>query len=124
MGRTKKITVFYDGSCPLCAREIDFYKRRKGAETVNWFDVSRCESDKICSDLTKEHALARLHVRKADGQLVAGGKAFAHLWAALPQFRFMGCVFLTRPFVWCLDGAYDIFLRIRPRLQAMVRPPA
>ena len=32
--------VFYDGACPLCIREIAFYKRRKGADGVTWVDVS------------------------------------------------------------------------------------
>jgi hypothetical protein len=26
------VTVFYDGACPLCATEIGFYQRRRGAE--------------------------------------------------------------------------------------------
>ena len=40
------VTVFYDGACPLCATEIGFYQRRRGAERVAWVDASAC-SDSI-----------------------------------------------------------------------------
>ena len=36
MGDARPLTVFYDGACPLCDREISFYKRRRGAEGVRW----------------------------------------------------------------------------------------
>lgn len=29
-------TVFYDGSCPLCSREIAHYRRLRGAESLKW----------------------------------------------------------------------------------------
>lgn len=120
MATAKKLTVFYDGACPLCAREISFYRRRKGAERVSWVDVSRWSEEQVAPGLSKEKALARFHVLTADGTIVSGGAAFAGLWAVLPGFGLLGRLFQTRPLTWCLDRAYVFFLKIRPRLQSVV----
>lgn len=120
----KKLTVFYDGACPLCDREISFFKRRRGAEYVAWVDLSGGgPQEMIAPGLSKRAALARFHVRRADGRLVSGGAAFAALWASLPGFRLDGRVFHAPPLTWVLDRAYVLFLVVRPRLQASVPPP-
>lgn len=124
MSGSRKLTVFYDGSCPLCAREIAFYQRRKGAEQIDWLDASCSEAPEVVPGLAKDTALARFHVLSADGRFVSGGAAFAHLWATLPSFKFIGRILQARPFVWCLDWAYDVFLKIRPRLQFCVKKRA
>ena len=30
--------VFFDGACPLCAREIEFYQKQEGASRIAWVD--------------------------------------------------------------------------------------
>ena len=37
---SKSLTVFFDGSCPICSKEINFYKMRAGADELSWVDVS------------------------------------------------------------------------------------
>ncbi|MBS28135.1 MAG: DUF393 domain-containing protein [Alphaproteobacteria bacterium] len=120
MDRDLGVTVFFDGACPLCAREIAFYRRRRGGDAIEWFDVSQRDPDAIAPELTRARALGRFHVRTGDGRLVDGGEAFAHLWAALPGFRWLGRVGQRQPFRWCLDRLYDGFLLVRPRLQRLV----
>ena len=108
-----KLQVFYDGSCPLCAREIAFYRRRQGADGICWVDVSASELPEVSPGLSKDRALSRFHVRSGDGTLVSGGAAFAELWTALPSFRALGRVFQASFLVWVLNGAYDVFLKFR-----------
>ena len=38
-------------------------------------------------DLSRQQALARFHVRRADGRLVSGAAAFVSLWQQLPRWR-------------------------------------
>lgn len=119
MSSAGKPTVFYDGACPLCRREIAFYQGRQGADGVHWVDVSDAGTGEVAPGLSKTQALSRFHVRYDHGRLVSGGAAFAALWRALPGFRPLGRLFRIAPFAWLLERAYVAFLRIRPRLQAM-----
>ena len=121
MRQSASPTVFYDGGCPLCAREIAFYRRRAGAEAISWIDIHRLDDDEVAPGLTKAQALARFHVATPDGQIVSGGAAFARLWAALPGFSLFGRLLLIPPLTWLVDRAYDLFLKVRPRLQGWMR---
>jgi predicted DCC family thiol-disulfide oxidoreductase YuxK len=104
------ITVYYDGACPVCRREIGFYQARTGG-AVSYCDVAA----EVCPapDLKREEALKRFHVRLADGALVSGAAAFLALWRATPGFRTAGRLLQARPTVAVLDVAYAGFLRLR-----------
>lgn len=112
-------TAYYDGACPLCAREIGFYRRQNGADRICWVDISGSGTMDVAPDLAREEALARFTVRDADGSLASGGRAFTLIWIQLPRFRWLAKLFDIQPFAWLLDQAYGIFLKLRPRLQAM-----
>ena len=114
---TSALTVFYDGDCPLCRREIAFYRRRRGAARILWLDVSRLPDGEVAPGLSRCAALARFHVLLPDGRRLSGGPAFAAVWRALPAFRPLGWVFGFRATGWLADRAYAGFLRLRPQLQ-------
>lgn len=115
----EKVTVYFDGGCPLCTREIDFYRKRPGADAVSWVDVSAVESDAVAPGLTRNAAMARFHVRRGDGKLISGGAAFAELWRALPGFRAIGRIASVWPLTPLLELAYRAFLPVRPYLQRL-----
>lgn len=111
-----KPTVYFDGACPVCRREIAVYQRGAGAKAVCWVDASACPPDALGQDLPRDQALARLHLRQADGRLVQGAAAFLAMWAALPQHPRLARLAraLDRPaVVRLLDLAYTAFLRLR-----------
>ena len=115
----QRATVFFDGACPLCRREIAWYRRLRGADEIDWIDVSRVEARNVAPGLSAADALARFHIRLPDGRLVSGGSAFAELWARLPLFAVLGRCFRTRPLTPVLEWMYRGFLRVRPRLQRL-----
>ena len=110
-------TVFFDGQCPLCSREIKFYQRQSGAGAINWVDVTKVNLNNLPSGLTRESALARFHVVTAKGKLVSGGEAFSSLWLSLPAFNWAGRLFSLSFFASFLEVGYRIFLPCRPLLQ-------
>ena len=108
-----ELTVYYDGGCPICRREIGAYRGMDGAERLGWVDVSDPDAP-VGDDLDRGAALARMHVRGADGRLVSGAAAFAAMWRAFPKTRLLGRLAGTRPALALLEPAYRAFLKARP----------
>lgn len=111
------LTVFYDGGCPVCSREIGFYRDRPGTEGLAWVDVSReapmGPGAGAGGGPDRATALARFHVRLPDGRIVSGAAAFAALWQRVPGFRRLGRLVSWRPVAPAAELAYRAFLRLR-----------
>lgn len=116
-----QFTVYYDGSCPLCRREIGFYQTSAGAERICWQDVSLMSSGQVAQDLSCQQAMARFHVRGVDGTLKGGAAAFVELWLNLKYWRWFGLLFSHPPGIWFLEKCYVGFLRIRPAIQRRIK---
>lgn len=115
-----ELTVYYDGSCPLCRREIAYYQRLHGAGQLAWNDISA--GAPTGPGLSCEAAMRRFHVRDAQGRLHSGAAGFARLWRSLGGgWRMLGWLAGRPPMVWLLELAYRGFLPLRPRLQRWAR---
>lgn len=114
------LTVYYDGSCPLCATEMRYYTSREGSDALRLVDVS-VEGADPGPGLDRRDAMRRIHVRRADGSLVSGAAAFAALWEALPGWRRAGRAARAWPLAPVLEWAYRAFLPIRPALSRLAR---
>lgn len=107
------LTVYYDGACPLCRREVAFYRRLDRADRIDWQDVSPPDAAPGCG-LSREAALARFHARRPDGRLFDGAAAFVAVWRCLPGFRHLAPLAAWPPALRALERAYRGFLRVRP----------
>jgi len=118
-------TVFFDGACPLCQREISWYRQQEGAHEIEWIDVANhspgSEARLNELGLSRDLALQRFHIQRADGKLISGGKAFIALWSKLPRFQLVAKVLSLPPLAWLTDRLYDVSLRIRPAMQRIAR---
>jgi len=113
MNTLAPLKVFYDGGCPICSREIAFYRARPGAEGFEWVDVVNSPALALGPGLSREAALARMHVRLADGTLLSGAAAFAAMWRRMPGFRLLGRLLAVPPFGAMAEWGYRGFLRVR-----------
>ena len=109
----KDLTVYYDGACPLCQMEISHYKAQEGAEKIDFVDAS---SHPLPEDLDRDTAMARFHVRRADGTLVSGAAGFAEVWKGLPKWRWASRLAALPGVLWLMEGMYRAFLPVRPYL--------
>lgn len=111
-----RLTVWYDGGCPLCVREIALMRRLDRRGAIAFIDVA--DGHSACP-IDRAELLARFHAREG-GQMLSGAAAFAAMWRAIPILRPFG-VLARRP--WALKGLealYVRFLRVRPRLQRLM----
>jgi predicted DCC family thiol-disulfide oxidoreductase YuxK len=113
------LTVMFDGACPLCRREVGVYQALSPLQPVAWLDVSQTSLDLAPAD--RARYLARFHVRRQDGQLLSGAAAFVALWRAMPGWRWLGRIGALPGVTPVLELLYRGFLRVRPRLQCLVR---
>ncbi len=116
------LTVLYDGACPLCRREIGFYRGLRPIAPVCFADISDA-AQPLPPGTTREQLLARFHVRNRDGQLISGAQAFLALWAALPGWRWLAWVGRLPGASWAMERIYRLFLRWRPLLQRWASRP-
>jgi demethoxyubiquinone hydroxylase (CLK1/Coq7/Cat5 family)/predicted DCC family thiol-disulfide oxidoreductase YuxK len=105
--------VYFDGACPVCRREIAHYQRREGAEAIAWVDVTSADAAALGPGLSRDAALARLHVRGPDGTLVSGAAAFAALWTRLPDYAWLGAIASVRPVQVLVEAGYRALLGVR-----------
>jgi predicted DCC family thiol-disulfide oxidoreductase YuxK len=114
-----RLTVYFDGSCPLCRREIAIYRRLPEASSIAWVDVSAGQD--LGGVLSCEAAMARFHVRDAQGRLFSGAAAFSRMWRVFPGWRWLGYLSAWPPVSCLFELAYRLFLPLRPGLQRLVR---
>jgi len=114
MTRPATCTVYFDGACPVCRREIAHYRRQSGSESIAWVDASSCDEAELGPGLDRSVVLSRFHVRNADGTLTSGAAAFVAIWLRLPAFSWLAALASSRPVLALLEAGYSIFLRFRP----------
>ena len=113
----RPLTVWYDGDCPICTAEIGLMRQLDQVSAIEFVDLSlpgACPTD-------HDPRLARLHAQVRGGPMVAGAAAFVAMWRVLPALRPLAALASPPPVLWLLERAYQLFLRLRPGLQAMVR---
>lgn len=117
-----RLTVWHDGACPLCRREIALMRRLDRAGAIDFVDAR--DGDASCP-IDGAELLARFHARE-DGVMLSGAAAFAAMWRAIPLLRPLGLAARSPWVLALLERAYRHFLRVRPRLQRFVarRGPA
>ena len=72
------LTVYHDGSCPVCRLEIGHFRSQPGAARIDFIDVSPPDVDPG-PDLPRDKAMGRFHVRLPNGELRSGGAAFVEI---------------------------------------------
>ena len=91
MTRNKKDILYYDGQCPLCAKEIQWLKKYNTG-LLAFADIH--QSPDAPSSTSKTEMLQRLHLLTSEGIWVIGLDATVRSWSHTPY----GC--LLKPLRW------------------------
>ena len=102
--RSKVLTVFYDGGCPICAREVGMYQSLKGAEFIKWVNLSALPDGEVAPGVIKKNALARFTL------LII---KVIFMWAELHSWHFGACYQNSAYLVRCsIAGHSELFSTI------------
>jgi predicted DCC family thiol-disulfide oxidoreductase YuxK len=112
------LTIWFDGSCPLCSREIMLMKRLDRRGAIDFIDVAA--TDATDCPIDRAELLSRFHARE-NGVLLSGAAAFAAMWRTIPLLRPFGLLARNALVLALLERCYVAFLRVRPRLQHLAR---
>ena len=77
------LTVFFDGACPICAREIALMKRLDRRRQLAFCDFSRPDYDATSIAFAPSELGRVIHARWADGSVITGVEVFRAMWEAV-----------------------------------------
>lgn len=87
----KKLTTYYNGTCPVCRPEIERYGRSEiaGDAELGWCDINRDEAALAAFGVTADDVRKRLHAVDEQGRVMVGVTAFAAIWQELRGHRWL-----------------------------------
>jgi predicted DCC family thiol-disulfide oxidoreductase YuxK len=103
------ITVFYDGKCGLCRREIEHYMRIAPVGVFMWVDITVTPAPFTTLGYGVNDGLKALHAIDSEGIMHVAVDAFMLIWQQLPRWRMLA-VFAKLPIIYPLAAwLYRIF---------------
>ncbi|MGJ7456455.1 thiol-disulfide oxidoreductase DCC family protein [Halomonas sp. RA08-2] len=109
------VTLYHDGHCPLCQREVAWLSRHRRREQVRLVDIQAAGFDAEALGTSFPEMMGRLHLQDAEGQWFIGMDASRALYAVLGYRRlvWLSCLPGIAPL---MDAGYRWFARRRVRL--------
>ena len=115
-GPSFPLRIFYDGSCFVCATEIERYGRKDREGRLLLVDISAPDFNPAPFGVTLDAFMYQMHVIDAAGTVFRGVDAFWAIWQAFPASTlcgFLGRIVTFPPFVPLARFCYRCFARIR-----------
>lgn len=116
------ITVYYDGLCKVCSKEISFYRNQLGADSIKFVDICSQDFDAKVEGLDPVRIHQVMHVRRQEGTLALKVDAFIEIWSVLPRFQWLAKAARWAPVNAGLHLGYAGFSIIRPFLPRYTSP--
>lgn len=109
----------------MCVREVAVYRRQSPADIL-WNNLSQpgliIPSDQAGYQPEPAALMQRFHVFSSEGRWLHGAPAFALLWSRLGRsWRALALIGRLPGGLRVMDAVYGLFLRVRPRMQELVR---
>ena len=119
----KKLTMYYDGLCPLCQAEILFLSRRNAAGLLSFVDVNSSHYSADAVGVSCQQALDSMYAQYDDGELINGVDVFcaAYERANLPTLAWLFSRPSLRPM---LSWGYRFFAKNRHLISRIFGPVA
>ena len=119
----QKLTLFYDGACPLCQAEILFLSGRNQTGLLDFVDINSKAYDPLKVGVSCEEALAAMYGQYENGTLIHGVTVFpeAYRRADLPTLAW---IFSRKSMQPVLKMGYRFFAKNRHAISRVFGPGA
>ncbi|QKM65203.1 DUF393 domain-containing protein [Polynucleobacter tropicus] len=117
----QKLTLFYDGTCPLCQAEILFLSRRNQQGLLDFVDVNSEKYDAAKLGISCEQALAAMYAQYADGSLIHSAAVFPEAYRRA-NLLFLAWLFSRKALQPLLRFSYQVFAKNRHAISNAIGP--
>ena len=116
MKKSKALYLYYDGACHLCSKEINHYKKIDKGNVLGLIDISDESFDPVKEGISTLDFEKYFHVKKPNGEILAGVKAFQAIWDELGVMKPLSFLANTKLGLCAMKTAYEGFAFLRPFL--------
>ncbi|WP_320676233.1 DUF393 domain-containing protein [Prochlorococcus sp. MIT 1300] len=120
MTQAIKLTLLFDGGCPLCQREVSFLRARDSLKCISFVDIDSPDyNPKLFKGISYREAMGRIHAISSSGEVLKDVRVFRE------AYRLVGLGWVYEPTTWPLIGTFvDAAYRFwsRRRLSFTRRP--
>ena len=122
---TAKLTIFFDGGCPLCKREVDFLQSRNQMGYLSFIDINIPDFYlHLKYGITYKQAMERIHALRSDGSVIKDIKVFQE------AYRLIGLCWIYTPtkllifdkfigFIYGVWANYILKITFRPSIEKL-----
>ena len=120
-----KLTIFFDGGCPLCKREVDFLQSRNHKGYLSFIDINSSDfSLDFKYGISYKQAMERIHAFKSDGSIIKDIKVFQEAYSLIG----LGWIYAPRKlpildkfieFIYGLWAKYRLKITFRPSVEKL-----
>ena len=122
-----KLTLLFDGGCPLCQREVSFLRSKDVSSLISFVDInSSSYKPELFSDISYREAMGSIHAIKASGEVVKNVDVFRE------AYRIVGLGWIYAPTtlpvlapvfdqVYKLWASWRLTLTCRPSLDQLCK---
>lgn len=103
------ITVFYDGKCGLCSKEINYYRNIAPDGVFNWQDITVSAEDLKKEGIRLCEGLKLLHAKDISGKIYIGVDAFILIWKQLKHWKLLAAIISLPLIRQATNFVYKIF---------------
>ena len=122
---TVKLTIFFDGGCPLCKREVDFMQSRNQKGYLRFIDINSSDfSLDLKYGVTYKQAIERIHALKSDGSVIKDLKVFQEAYSLIGLGWIYAPIKLpilekVIEFIYGLWAKYRLKITFRPSIEKL-----
>lgn len=116
---TSKLTIYYDGQCPLCLAEIHFLKHHNHKKLLNFVSLQALKPFE--QEINCELAMKTIHARLDDKQMIVGPEVFFEAYKRT-DLKMMNYFFSFSLIRFIYTKFYTFFAKYRHQISKVIGP--